>query len=245
MSLFLSFAFLFCIGSSIGWVLELFYRRFIESKKWVNPGFLVGPYLPIYGFGLVILTALHLFIGKYNFHPAITIVLMGSCMILLELITGLFFLKFKIRLWDYRNYFLNFKGVICLPMSLLWIGLGGLYYYLLADYVMKGLAWFSTHLSFSYVLGIFTGVFFVDLIYSTKFYKKIRKYAKNNNVVIMYENFKLHIRNIQEAAKEKYSFILPFKQTRNLLEYLVGYKPEEPEVKKKTRKKAKNEHSRN
>ena len=61
----------------------------------------------------------------------------------------------------------------------------------------------------------------------------------------MYENFKLHIRNIQEAAKEKYSFILPFKQTRNLLEYLVGYKPEEPEVKKKTRKKAKNEHSRN
>ncbi len=239
MSLFLIFVFLFYLGSSTGWVLELFFRRFVENKKWVNPGFLVGPYLPIYGFGLVILTALHLFIAKYNFHPAITIALMGACMILLELITGLIFLKLKIRLWDYRNYFLNFKGVICLGMSLLWIGLGGLYYYLLADYVMKALSWFSTHLSFSYVLGIFTGVFVIDLIYSTKFYKKIRKYAKNNNVVIIYENFKEHIRNIQETAKEKYSFVLPFKQTRNLLEYLVGYKPEEPEPKKTKRKKAK------
>ena len=240
MRLFLIFVFLFYLGSSTGWVLELFFRRFVENKKWVNPGFLVGPYLPIYGFGLVILTALHLFIGQYNFHPAITIALMGACMILLEFITGLIFLKLKIRLWDYRNYFLNYKGIICLGMSLLWIGLGGLYYYLLADYVMKALNWFSTHLSFSYVLGIFTGVFIIDLVYSTKLYKKIRKYAKNNNIVIMYENLKLHIRNIQDTAKEKYSFLLPFKQTRNLLEYLVGYKPEEP-APKKTRKKAKNE----
>jgi len=237
MSLFLTFVFLFYIGSSIGWVLELFFRR-IEHKKWVNPGFLVGPYLPIYGFGLVILTVLHLFIAKYNFHPAITISLMGACMILLELITGLFFLRLKIRLWDYSNYALNYKGVICLGMSFLWIGLGGLYYYLLADYVMKALSWFSNHLSFSYVLGIFTGVFIIDLVYSTKFYKKIRKYAKNNNVIIMYENLKLHIRNIQDAAKEKYSFILPFRQTRDLLEYLVGYKQSESESKNK-RKKAK------
>lgn len=235
MSLFLTFVFLFYIGSSIGWVLELFFRRF-EHKKWVNPGFLVGPYLPIYGFGLVLLTVLHLFISKYNLHPGITIVMLGACMILLELITGLIFLHLKVRLWDYSNYFCNFKGVICLHMSLLWIGIGAVYYYFLADYVMKALSWFSSHLSFSYVLGVFTGVFVIDFIYSSKLYKKIRKYAKKNNVVIMYENLKLHIRNIQDAAKEKYTFLLPFYQTKNLLEYLVGYKPEIP--KKKSRKKA-------
>lgn len=234
MSLFLTFVFLFYIGSSIGWVLELFFRRF-EHKKWVNPGFLVGPYLPIYGFGLVLLTVLHLFIAKYNLHPGITIVMLGACMILLELITGLIFLHLKVRLWDYSNYFCNFKGVICLHMSLLWIGIGAVYYYFLADYVMKALSWFSSHLSFSYVLGVFTGVFVIDFIYSSKLYKKIRKYAKKNNVVIMYENLKLHIRNIQDAAKEKYTFLLPFYQTKNLLEYLVGYKPEIP--KKKDRKK--------
>ena len=235
MSLFLIFVFLFCVGSIIGWILELFWRRF-EYKKWVNPGFLIGPYLPIYGFGLVIITLIHLFIGQYNLNPIITIVLMGLCMTLLELITGLFFLKFKVRLWDYSNYFLNFKGVICFHMSLIWTGLGALYYYFLADYVMKALAWFSNNISFSYVLGIFTGVIVIDFAFSTKLYKKIRRYAKKNNIVIMYENLKLHIRNIVEKSEEKYSFLLPFKQTRNLLEYLVGYKPEIP---KKNGKKAK------
>ena len=232
MSLFLIFVFLFYVGSSVGWVLELFYRRF-EHKKWVNPGFLVGPYLPIYGLGLVIVTALHVFLARYNLNPLITIGLMGLCMTLLELITGLYFLKLKVRLWDYTGYFLNFKGVICLHMTLIWTGLAALYYYFLADYVMIALSWFSSHLSFSYVLGIFTGVIVIDFAYSSKLYKKIRKYAKNNNVVIMYENLKLHIRNFQETAKEKYSFLLPFRQTRNLLEYLVGYKPEIPKNKGK------------
>lgn len=52
MNMFLTLAFLFFIGSMIGWVLELFYRRMISEREWINPGFLVGPYLPLYGFGL-------------------------------------------------------------------------------------------------------------------------------------------------------------------------------------------------
>ncbi|MBP5186970.1 MAG: hypothetical protein J6040_07935, partial [Clostridiales bacterium] len=56
MSFILLLAFLFFVGSLTGWVLELFYRRFVSQHKWVNPGFLSGPYLPIYGFGLVILS---------------------------------------------------------------------------------------------------------------------------------------------------------------------------------------------
>ena len=46
---------LFVIGSLVGWVLELFFRRFVSQKKWMNPGFLTGPYLPIYGFGVAVL----------------------------------------------------------------------------------------------------------------------------------------------------------------------------------------------
>ena len=55
MSKFLVLVFLFWIGCTVGWIMELFYRRFTKtniSKKWMNPGFLIGPYLPIYGFGL-------------------------------------------------------------------------------------------------------------------------------------------------------------------------------------------------
>ena len=53
MNTFLKLAFLFYIGSSLGWVLELFFRRFISGnnpeRKWINPGFMVGPYVPLYG----------------------------------------------------------------------------------------------------------------------------------------------------------------------------------------------------
>ena len=56
MSIFLTLAFLFFMGSVLGWVLELFLRRFFSranpERKWINPGFLVGPYVPLYGFGL-------------------------------------------------------------------------------------------------------------------------------------------------------------------------------------------------
>ena len=56
---FLKLTFLFLTGSLCGWVLELFYRRFFSGnnpeRRWINPGFLVGPYVPLYGFGLCIL----------------------------------------------------------------------------------------------------------------------------------------------------------------------------------------------
>lgn len=52
MEFFLTLTFLFAVGALCGWVIELFFRR-LNSKKWINPGFLHGPYLPLYGFGLV------------------------------------------------------------------------------------------------------------------------------------------------------------------------------------------------
>ena len=60
MNIALVLAFLFYIGSSVGWILELFYRRIVSTKKWINPGFLTGPYLPIYGIGLCMLFLLSL-----------------------------------------------------------------------------------------------------------------------------------------------------------------------------------------
>ena len=55
MNIILVLAFLFYIGSIAGWVLELFFRKIVCSEhKWINPGFLTGPYLPLYGFGCII-----------------------------------------------------------------------------------------------------------------------------------------------------------------------------------------------
>ena len=243
MSLFLIFVFIFYCGSSLGWIIELFFRRFAHGK-WVNPGFLVGPYLPIYGLGLAIMTSIHVFLDNYDIHPIFAILLMGLCMTLLELVGGLIFLKAGVRLWDYRDRKFNYKGVICPTFTIIWTLAGALYYFFLATPVLNALEWFSNNLSFSYILGIFTGCIIIDFVYSSKLYKKIRKYAKRNNIDVMYEKLKLHIKEKQEERKEKYSFLLPFYQTKNLIEYLMGYDEkaftERLKEKKKNRKKKKN-----
>lgn len=68
MSLFLTIAFLFFIGSMAGWVIEVVFRRFFSSanpeRKWINPGFLSGPYLPLYGFSLCVLFLLSIYTNR-------------------------------------------------------------------------------------------------------------------------------------------------------------------------------------
>ncbi|MFR2966298.1 MAG: putative ABC transporter permease [Anaerovoracaceae bacterium] len=63
MSDILILSFLFAMGSLLGWCLEVVYRRFSpanKSRRWINPGFMTGPYLPIYGFGLIALYLIEL-----------------------------------------------------------------------------------------------------------------------------------------------------------------------------------------
>ena len=117
-------AFLFMLGSLLGWVLELLFRRFFSAKKWINPGFLTGPYLPIYGFGVSLLFLICSvdyralfsfdFWGSQAVYDIFVILLIGIAMTLIELIAGLIFIRgMKIRLWDYSDRWGNFKGIIC------------------------------------------------------------------------------------------------------------------------------------
>ena len=46
---------LFLIYSFIGWMIEVIYTL-IEKKKFVNRGFLIGPLVPIWGTGAVLIT---------------------------------------------------------------------------------------------------------------------------------------------------------------------------------------------
>ena len=78
--------------------------------------------------------------------------------------------------------------------------------------------------TFSYFVGIFSGVIVIDLFYSTKIYLKIEKFAKENNIVVKYEQLKISIKDFQNKEREKYSFINPFKQSKSLKEYLILYK---------------------
>lgn len=224
METFLYFVFIFFIGSLLGYILEFVFRRVVCKEK-INPGFLVGPYLPIYGFGLCVLTTLYFCLNKFNLNPILIIILMGVCMTLIELIGGLIFIKgCGIKLWDYSSFKGNYKGIICPQFTFIWTLLGALYYYFIANKLILALEWFSKNITFSYILGIFTGVIVIDLIYSTNILVKIRNFAKNNDLIVKYEEFKEHIKRIKIKNKNKYSFLFPFKQTESLIEYLKLYK---------------------
>ena len=49
---------LFYVYAFAGWIIETVYRS-LDRKRVVNPGFLNGPYLPLYGSGAIILVLLY------------------------------------------------------------------------------------------------------------------------------------------------------------------------------------------
>lgn len=115
---------IFGIYSFVGWVLETTYAS-SRSRKFINRGFLTGPYLPIYGFGaLLIITSSSWIYSKFNNDVVSTgLSLIASILLvtLLEYITGFALEKlFHYRWWDYSNNFLNIKGYVCLEFSLVW-----------------------------------------------------------------------------------------------------------------------------
>lgn len=226
MNLFLTLAFLFSIGATCGWVLELFYRHFASGpkgqRKWINPGFCTGPYLPIYGCGLCVLFLLAMLEGALPWmNKLVMFLFMAVAMTAIEYVAGLWCLKrTKVRLWDYSNQWGNIQGIICPKFSLYWGILGALYYFLIHPRILGALDWLSRNLAFSFVIGMFFGVFLIDFAHSAQLVSKLRKFAEENDVVVRYEALKLSIRQNQERAKEKYHFFRPFHSQQPLGEHL-------------------------
>ena len=228
-SLFLTLAYLFFIGSTGGWVLELFFRRFISSanpeRKWINPGFCIGPYLPIYGFGLCVLYLCASFGGRLQLTGSVgkvlMIVCMGLCMTAIEYVAGLINLKWsRVRLWDYSREWGNLQGIICPKFSLIWTAAGAVYYFGVHTHILEALRWLSENLAFSFVIGFFFGVFLIDVSYSAHLVSKMKSFAKENEIIIRYEALKAQIKSNQIRAKEKTHFLFAFQSAHSLAEHL-------------------------
>lgn len=110
----------FAVYCFIGWAFESIYVS-LEHRKWVNRGFLNGPFLPIYGFGAVIMLFSALPV-RDSIPLTFLFGMLGAT--LLEYATGYIMEKiFQIKLWDYSYEPLNLNGYICLGCSLMWGGL--------------------------------------------------------------------------------------------------------------------------
>lgn len=183
---------LFVIGSLFGWVLELFYRRFVSQKKWMNPGFLIGPYLPIYGFGVVILygvSNINLGITNQIVDIIVRILIVGVGMTLIEFIGGLIFIKgLKIKLWDYSDRKGNIMGLICPLYSFMWLLVGSLYYFLINPFLVMGISWISENLIYTFFIGIVIGMIIVDFAYSVHLATKLKEFKELQE--LRFEEFK-------------------------------------------------------
>ena len=231
MSFILCLAYLFFIGSVFGWVLELIFRKFFSpgnpQHKWINPGFCLGPYVPLYGSGLCILYSLAYLgqvtgFGSTGIGVAILFAAMAVSMTLIEYLTGIVLLKcFSLRLWDYSKRPGNVQGLICPLFSLIWAALGALYYFLAHPYILDALDWLANNLAFSFVIGYFFGVFTIDVAYSARIVTRIKRFAKENDLVVKVENLKANLHAIREQdSLRKYFFNPLHTKFKPLTEYL-------------------------
>jgi uncharacterized membrane protein len=228
-SLFLSYLYLFIIGSFLGWVLEVFFRRFFSMKRWTNPGFLKGPCLPLYGFGLCLLFTIcylalqlicngegipaylnsdegYAFSGSLNFMwtSLIVIALIGVGMTLLEYIAGIIFVKgFNIKLWDYSTLKGNIQGIICPLFSVIWLLVGAIYWFLVHPFINRCLEFFSSHIwGITFILGAYFALLIVDFIQSCKLAGKLSGVAKKNKFVVDLSKYQLNI-HLDKIKKNK------------------------------------------
>ncbi len=111
---------IFIFWAFIGWCIEVCYMT-LETGEYQNRGFLNMPICPIYGFGVIMVTV---FFRPLE-HTLIPLFLATSLLCTaFELLVGLGMEKiFGARWWDYSHERFNFRGYICLKVSILW-GLG-------------------------------------------------------------------------------------------------------------------------
>lgn len=114
---------LFLLYSILGYIAEIISCSLKSKKVVFNRGFLIGPYLPIYGFGCLIMV---LFLSRYQDDLVALFIMSAFYCSLLEYLTSLLMEKiFKLRWWDYSKEKFNLNGRICLFNSILF-GLGGI-----------------------------------------------------------------------------------------------------------------------
>lgn len=165
---------LFFIYSIAGWIMESVSIS-IRNKKITNRGFLIGPYCPIYGFGVVLITIL---LQKYHDDiPAtffLSILICGT----LEYATSYFMEKiFKARWWDYSSRKFNINGRICLE-TLVPFGIAGTVITIwINPFLLKYINMVPT-LAMHIILGIISILFIADSIVSFKIILNLKEMSK-------------------------------------------------------------------
>ena len=207
----LEYLLLYCICALGGWCLEVVYRGF-RHRKVVNPGFLTGCYLPLYGVGgciLYFLCGLELYFLPYAFLRVGCILLLGAViMTLIELVGGMIAVKiFHMRLWDYSGEWMNYQGVICPKFSLFWALICAGYYFFIYPFFRVFALRTSDQPWMILLVGMYLGVFLVDLAHSMRLMQRVRAYAVRMRTLVNIDQLKASAKeHFQREAGKKAPF---------------------------------------
>ena len=166
---------LFMIYSFFGWIIEII-NFIIESKKVVDRGFLIGPYLPIYGIGSLLMLT---FLQKYS-NDLITLFCMCTiiCCILEYLTSYIMEKLFHARWWDYSKKSFNINGRICLQTAVLF-GLGGCLIIRVVNPILVSILSIIPSVVLTVFSIIFFVIIFVDFLISFKVIYNFRTFTDN------------------------------------------------------------------
>ena len=125
---------LFIFYSMIGWIIEVL-DQFYRKKRFINRGFLIGPYCPVHGIGALLMVLL-----LSGITDSYIILFFSASLIctILEYITSFLLEKiFKARWWDYSCYKFNLNGRVCLQ-NRIFFGIAGVFIVKIANpFVVK------------------------------------------------------------------------------------------------------------
>lgn len=212
----------FLLYSVIGWCIEVI-LGLVQNKKFVDRGFLLGPYCPIYGFGCILIVLL---LQKYTDNFLVLFILAMVICLVLEYMTSYFMeLIFKARWWDYSNKKFNINGRVCLEYAV-FFGIGGsLIMYLVHPLVIGVVSKFSKAglvivgttlllafivdniISFNTVLKI-KGVDFKEYVDNTEeITKRVRDYLMKHSkltkrLIKAFPNVRIKLQKIQKQLKK-------------------------------------------
>ena len=156
---------MFFTASIVGWLWEVGLNLF-QYGFFANRGTLHGPWLHIYGWGLMLIL---LTLKKFREHPIETFVLVMILCGILEYGTAWYLETFKnARWWDYDHFFLNLHGRICLE-GLLTFGIGGTFFIYFAAPFLDSL-YIKIPKKIKTILCVLLCTLYVcDFVYSSKF----------------------------------------------------------------------------
>ncbi len=187
--LLLFFAFAF-----IGWCIEVI-LKFFQFHRFINRGFLTGPWLPIYGFGAVLITVAVQKIAGIESAIGTTFVLSFYICGSIEFLASYFLEKrYHARWWDYSQKPMNLKGRIWIG-NLMLFGLGGI---VIVEFINPFLYNLFAKMSFmtrSVTAGVLSILFITDFI-SSRFIMRMVKAGIDKSEADNTEEIKIEIMHL-------------------------------------------------